>query len=127
MRFPRLTNFAHEALAALHLDVTKPAADSISAKLWAACDDVAQDSLNSDFMQGLGNGTLSPDKYGQYIVQDCAYCANAAGDYRTFEGRATAAGEPKLAAFAKARYESYEKFMPRTCLPGTLEMRTPWC
>ena len=110
MRFPRLTDFAHEALAALTFNTEKPAADSISAKLWAACEDVAQDSLNSDFMQGLGKGTLSPDKYGQYIVQDCAYCANAADDYKTFEGRAAAAGEPKLAAFAKARYESYEKF-----------------
>lgn len=83
MPFPRLVDFTHELLAALDLDYAQPAAGSISAKLWAACQDLTNDALKSDFMQGLGKGTLSPDNYGQYTIQDCAYCVDAADDYKT--------------------------------------------
>ena len=103
MRFPRLIDFAHSALAALESQHSPAADDSISSKLWTACQDLANEALNSDFMQGIGNGTLSPDSYGQYTIQDCAYCVAAADDYRTMELRANAASESSLAAFAQAR------------------------
>ena len=31
----------------------------------------------SNFIQGMAAGTLDPDGYGGYIVQDAAYCFNA--------------------------------------------------
>ena len=110
MPFPRLVDFTHELLAALDLDHAQPAAGSISEKLWAACQDLANDALKSDFMQGIGKGTLSPDNYGQYTIQDCAYCVDAADDYKTMADRANAASETKVAAFATARYTSFAKY-----------------
>lgn len=110
MRFPRLIDFAHTALAALGSQHSPAAHDSISSKLWTACQDLANEALNSDFMQGIGNGTLSPDSYGQYTIHDCAYCVAAADDYRTMESRANAASESSLAAFAQARYEGFIKY-----------------
>lgn len=110
MRCPRLVDFSHELLAALDFRHTPPEGDSIAAKLWAACQDLASEALKSDFMQGIGKGTLSPDNYGQYTIQDCAYCVDAADDYRSMETRANAAGETTLAAFAKARYTGFIKY-----------------
>lgn len=104
---PRRTNFEHVALATKTFSTEKPPVDSISWKLWLACHDIAEQALASDYVQGIKQGTLNPDNYGQYNVQDAAYCYNAQGDYRTVERRAEAAGFPELAAFAQARYESY--------------------
>ena len=110
MHFPRLMNFADEALSELTFNEAPPANDSISSKLWQACQDIARQALQSDYMQGIGNGNLDPDNYGQYVVQDGAYCYNAQHDYQTIVDRATKAGYPELAAFAKARLAGYVKY-----------------
>ena len=109
-RSPRRINFEHAALAAQNISTDKPAEDSISWKLWLACQDIAQEALASDYIQGIKNGTLDPNKYGQYTVQDAAYCYNAAADYQTIEERAKNEGHPELSAFAQARLESYQKY-----------------
>ena len=68
-------------------------------------------------MQQLGKGTLNPNTYGQYTVQDCAYCAAAADDFRHVYQLALAAKEPTLAAIAQPHYTSYEKWVQDTYLP----------
>lgn len=110
MRSPRHIDFRHEALATMTFSTDRPPADSLSARLWKECEDIAEKALESDFVQGIGMGTLGPDLYGQYTVQDCAYCAYAENDYRDLEQRAVAAGEPVLAAFARARHEGFVKY-----------------
>ena len=110
MHFPRLFDFADEALKMITFSDAPPVNESISSRLWQACQDIAQQALNSTFMQGIGHGNLDPDHYGQYIVQDCAYCYHAQRDYQTIVDRATQAGHSELAAFAKARLASYARF-----------------
>ncbi|MEM9555435.1 MAG: TenA family transcriptional regulator [Acidobacteriota bacterium] len=109
-RSPRRTNFHHPALAEQSLSTEAPAEDSISWRLWTACADLAQRGLETDYIQGIAHGSLHPNDYGRYTVQDAAYCAHAAADYQTIEKRALAAGEDRLAAFAQARYAGYQAY-----------------
>ncbi len=104
---PRRIDFAHRALRKITFDDSPPAADSITWKLWLDCQDIARQALASDYVQGIAGGTLDPNRYGRYNVQDGAYCHNAQEDYATIEARAQEAGFPQLAAFAQARYEGY--------------------
>ena len=114
--FRRINYAAHELLADIGFE-HQPSSGSISAQLWTECHDIAQAALESKFMQGLGNGTLDPNQYGQYIVQDCAYCAAAADDYKQVEILAEQQSEKTLATFAKAHYTSYESYV-KTYLPS---------
>lgn len=68
-------------------------------------------------MPGLGGGTLHPTVYGQYTVQDCAYCAAAADDFKQVHELALAANEPTLAAIAQSHYSSYEQWVQDSYLP----------
>lgn len=115
MRSPRRIDFNHEALQAIPLnDKAPPPDDSISWKLWLACQNVAQEALNTDYMQGIKNGNLDPNSYGQYTLQDAVYCSNAQDDYQTIEERSQSHGYPQLAAFAKARYDGYASYNTAT-------------
>lgn len=118
MSLSRLIDYSeNETLAAQVFDPPKPGPDARSSILWAACQEIAQAALNSDFMQELGRGTLDPTTYGQYTVQDCAYCASAADDYKMVHELATAAEEKNLAKIAETHYTSYESWVVNTYLP----------
>lgn len=118
MKLSRLIDHAVDAtLKALVFHPPEPGPDAISSKLWAQCQDIAEQALQTTFVQGLGNGTLNPNQYGQYTVQDCAYCAAASQDYHDIETLAAQQNEPTLAAFAKAHYTSYDKYV-ETYLPS---------
>lgn len=106
-RTPRRIQLDHPSLAKLDVPTSPPPANSITSQLWEACYSLAQDALNSPYIQGIANGTLPPCNYGQYTVQDAAYCVRAEQDYRLVEARAKKHHEDVLAAFAQARYESY--------------------
>jgi thiaminase (transcriptional activator TenA) len=107
---PRRTNFDHPSLKALTFRDSPPPINSISWKLWLACQDIAQEALNTLYIQGIGEGNLNPDDYGQYTIEDCAYCFNAQNEYLITVNRAQADGYPELAAFAQARHDSYVKY-----------------
>lgn len=108
---PRRVNFDDPNLAQIDLnDKQKPSEDSICWQLWLNAQNIAQEAWNSDFIQGIAHGTLDPAKYGQYTVQDCAYCFNGTADYKAMEQRANEMKLPEMAAFAKARWASYESY-----------------
>lgn len=110
-RSPRHLDAEHPAVRDIPLDdKTPPAQDSLSWRLWLECQDLAHRALESDYMQGIKNGALDPNRYGQYTVQDAVYCDRAEADYQTVEQRAKEAGEDDIAAFAKARHESYASY-----------------
>ena len=109
-RSPRRINFDHPALAQQTFSTDKPPEDSISWNLWLKSQDIAKEALASDYVQGIKNGLLHPNQYGQYTVQDAAYCYHAKNDYQTIVNRAVSAGLTPLAAFAEARLESYENY-----------------
>ena len=106
-RSPRRIDFAHEALKNVALDESKPPADSISWRIWLASQALAKQALETDYIQGIANGNLNPNNYGQYSVQDCAYFYHAKGNYQAIQARALKAGYKELAAFAQVRYDSY--------------------
>ncbi|MEM7245712.1 MAG: TenA family transcriptional regulator [Acidobacteriota bacterium] len=98
------------SLQSVDVPTTPPPEDSISWKLWLGAQDLARDALQSDFVQGIANGSLDPNAYGHYSIQDVAYCVHGESDYAKTVERANAAGEPVLAAFAQARHDSYRSY-----------------
>ncbi len=89
----------------------QPALYPMAAMLWDQSQDLAQAALESDYIQGIAKGTLKPDAYGQYSVQDVAYCHHGLEDWRTAAARAT---HPAFKAFAQARVESWVKYTKET-------------
>lgn len=107
---PRRMHTSEEALLDTELASHPPAPDSITGKLWSNSLTIAQQALASDFVQGIAKGTLNPDQYGGYTIQDCAYCFNARKDYQTLIDRAVALKEEAMARFAQARQAGYKKY-----------------
>jgi thiaminase/transcriptional activator TenA len=46
---------------------------TISARLWAANSDLADQALTHPFVTGLADGSLSPQRYGAFIAQDAYF------------------------------------------------------
>jgi len=80
----------------------------LSAQLWEQNLAIAQQVLATPFIRALADGTLSPDVYGSFVVQDIYYCGSAQDDYVI--GIARVQRDPSknnLTAFFLAQYESY--------------------
>lgn len=108
---PRRVDFSHELLKNITWNTNKPDPDSFSWKLWTDSMDLARMALNSKYVQGVARGNLDPNSFGKYSVQDTAYCFNAKNDYQTIENRAIEKKRDVMAAFAKARYDSYTNYV----------------
>ncbi len=87
--------------------LSMPPAGSLSARLWDSSTDLAQDALNTLYIQGIAHGTLDPNNYGQYSVQDAVYCSNAIESYNTAIGKAA---DGEIRAFLTARRDGYIKY-----------------
>ena len=48
----------------------------------------------SKFIQGMAKGSLDPDVYGGYMVQDAAYCFNAVDSYERAAEKVQQVGKP---------------------------------
>lgn len=69
------TNFMCKKLNILPIDEKfEPEKGSFLYKAFQANMELAYHSLNSDYIQGIKEGNLNPDKYGEFIVQDTFYC-----------------------------------------------------
>jgi len=75
--------------------------------MWNACKEIASQALQTKFVQGIGNGTLDPIKYGAFNVSDAYYCFHGAEDYLVAERQAT---DPVLKAFLLQKYKSYQNY-----------------
>lgn len=107
---PRRLNTSHAALKHRVCNESPTLPDSFSWRLWLDSQDLAQLALESDYIQGIGNGALNPNDYGVYTVHDAAYCYYAEEDYREAEARARQEGELEIAALAQVAYESYVQY-----------------
>ncbi|ADO68875.1 TenA family transcriptional regulator [Stigmatella aurantiaca] len=85
--------------------------ESLSKELWARTQDVAQEALGSTFIQGIKHGSLDPNSFGQYTIQDAVYCYQAQRDYEVLASRIT---RPDLKAFVEARRDGYAKYNQQT-------------
>lgn len=108
---PRRVDFTHDILKNITWNESKPDPNSYSWKLWTDNLSIATLALNSKYVQGIAQGNLNPISFGQYSVQDAAYCFNAQNDYLTLEDRANKKQRVEMESFAKARYDSYVNYV----------------
>ena len=64
----------------------------------------------SKFIQGMAAGTLDPDDYGGYMVQDAAYCFNAVEAFDYAARQMQLEGKPEFSLLYKVHSESYRKY-----------------
>jgi len=107
MRNPRRI-ILNEALIAKHnLSVNPPPSDSLFWEMWKSCSNIAEQALNTLFIQGIKNGNLDPVKYGGFNISDAYYCFNGAQDYLAAESRAD---DKTLKDFLLSKYDSYQQY-----------------
>ena len=86
------------------LSTESPSKDSLFWRLWNSCEEIANQALSTDFVQGIKSGTLDPVKYGGFNVSDAYYCFHGADDYLN---AAKKASDPTLKAFLMKKYNGY--------------------
>ena len=64
----------------------------------------------SKFIQGMAAGTLDPDDYGGYMVQDAAYCFNAVEAFDYAARQMQLEGKPEFSLLYRVQVESYRKY-----------------
>ena len=63
---------------------------------------------NTDYIQGIREGTLDPNIYGNFNVSDAYYCYAGAKDYE--EAAKRAHDEPELMGYLAEKARSYQKY-----------------
>jgi thiaminase/transcriptional activator TenA len=107
LRNPRSIRLTAQDLRANNLSVDPPPPDSLFMRLWNACYNIAEQTLNTDFIKGIHHNSLDPVKYGGSNVCDAYYCFKGANSYLAAASRAD---DPVLKAFLLKKYQSYEKY-----------------
>ena len=90
-----------------NLSTDSPPPSSLFWKLWNQCTDIANSTLQTEFIKGIKNANLDPVIYGGFNVSDAYYCFNGEQDYLTAQSKAT---DPTLKAFLLKKYTSYNKY-----------------
>jgi len=106
MKNPRRISLSEE-LMKLNLSTEEPPPDSLFWKMWNSCTEIANEALETPFIQGIKLGNLDPIKYGGFNVSDAYYCFNGAQDYLEAE---SATEDETLRAFLLEKYNSYQKY-----------------
>ncbi len=89
------------------LNTNPPPADSIFWKMWDDSINIANEVLQTQFIEQIKNGTLNPITFGAFNVDDGYYCFNGADDYLLASQNAT---DKLLKLFLGEKYISYEKY-----------------
>ena len=118
MKNVRSINLTSAFIEKYNLSISPPPTDSLFWTMWNACLNIASDTLQTPFIQSIGNGSLDPVKYGAFNVSDAYYCFNGANDYLIAESQAT---DPVLKAFLLKKYESYQSY--NQTFPGIWHVR----
>ncbi|XP_068689608.1 uncharacterized protein [Montipora capricornis] len=71
---------------------------------------IREAAKESKFIQGMAAGTLAPDDYGGYMVQDAAYCFNAVEAFNIAANSMQEKGSPEFALLYRVQSESYKKY-----------------
>jgi len=108
MKSPRAIILSDELITKHKLSTDAPPKDSLFWTMWNSCNEIANEALESGFVQGIKEGNLDPVKYGGFNVSDAYYCFNGAQDYYEAANRAT---DATLKAFLMQKYQSYENYV----------------
>ncbi|MBV9108948.1 MAG: TenA family transcriptional regulator [Gemmatimonadetes bacterium] len=120
MRSPRRIRVTPEMAAAHDLSTDPPPPDALFWTLWNACSQIAQQALETPYIQGIRAGTLDPTHYGAFNVSDAYYCFRGADDYKAVVERTA---DPRLRAFLKSKYDSYLNY--NATFPKQWRVRDP--
>ncbi len=107
MKNNRTIKLDNNLIAKHKLSTAPPPPDSLFWKMWNVCTSIATKALNTNFIQGIKEGTLDPVTFGGFNVNDAYYCFNGAQDYFTAQSRTT---HPTLKAFLLKKYNSYQNY-----------------
>jgi thiaminase/transcriptional activator TenA len=118
MKSPRRLTLSDQTVNAHQLSLVPPPPDSIFWKMWNACTSLAEEALQTPFIQGIKAGTLDPIRYGAFNVNDAYYCYHSAPDYVDAERRTD---HPTLRMFLREKYNSYQKY--NATFPGTWRVK----
>ena len=64
----------------------------------------------SKFIQGMAKGSLDPNVYGGYMVQDAAYCFNAVDSYERAAEKMQEVGKPEFSLLYRTQSESFKRY-----------------
>ena len=64
----------------------------------------------SEYIQGMVKGTLDPNVFGGYTVQDAAYCFKAVDSFERAAEKMQEVGKPEFALLYRAQSESYKSY-----------------
>jgi thiaminase/transcriptional activator TenA len=118
MKNQRRINLADEMIAKHSLCTDPPPPDSLFWAMWDSCTRIAQEALQTPFIQGINAGTLDPVVYGSFNVNDAYYCFNGAPDYYSAAQHSV---DPVLRLFLLAKYNSYQRY--NTTFPQTWRIK----
>ncbi len=107
MRNNRRIALSKSFIAENNLSTTPPPQNSLFWTMWNACIPIADQTLETNFIQGINNANLDPVIYGGFNVNDAYYCFNGAQDYLVAASNAT---DPTLKAFLNEKYLSYQRY-----------------
>ncbi len=107
MRSPRRISLSVQIIAEHDLSKDPPPPDSLFWTMWNSCSHLAEEALQTPFVQGIKAGSLDPVRYGAFNVSDAYYCFHAARDYAAAVKRAD---HPTLQAFLSLKHQSYQKY-----------------
>lgn len=99
-------------IKAVKPDQSIPDKDSFFWRAFEENHGIAENALNTPFMQGIKNGNLPPDVYGSFTVLDSYYCYNSACSFRMAYTNAQNKGIEALAStllYLTNRYEKYNE------------------
>ena len=66
--------------------------------------------MESKFIQGMASGTLDPDKYGGFMVQDAAYCFNAVEAFDYASNQMRLQKKPEFSLLYRVQSEMFKKY-----------------
>ena len=64
----------------------------------------------SEYIQGMVKGTLDPNVFGSYTVQDAAYCFNAVDSFERAAEKMQEVGKPEFSLLYRTQSESYKSY-----------------
>ena len=93
-------------------DTSVPGRSSFSQALFnnATSVTIRNAAKETKFIQGMANGTLDPDDYGGYMVQDAAYCFNAVGAFDSAAQQMQLQGKLEFSLLYRVQSESYKSY-----------------
>ena len=72
--------------------------------------EIRNHAKTSKFIQGMAEGTLDPDDYGGYMVQDAAYCFSAVTAFDRAAQHMQEKGNPEFSLLYRVQSESFRDY-----------------